>query len=273
MGVKRNLAIRLPTRVHPNVDALPTEFDARKAWPQCSTISEIRDQGACGSCWAFGAVEAMSDRICIASGGKLQTQISAEDLNSCCAECGDGCNGGEPAAAWQYYVSTGLVSGGLYDSKVGCEPYTIAACDHHTTGKLKPCGDSQPTPACKSTCESGYNRTYNADKHFGKTAYTLPNDQQQIMAEIQANGPVESDFNVYADFPSYKSGVYIQNSDQLLGGHAIRILGWGVENGTPYWLCANSWNPDWGMDGYFKILRGSNECGIEEDVNAGEPKL
>ena len=50
---------------------------------------------------------------------------------------------------------------------------------------------------------------------------------------------------------------------QALGGHAIRLLGWGVEEGTPYWLVANSWNYDWGDGGTFKILRGSDHCGIE----------
>ena len=52
-------------------------------------------------------------------------------------------------------------------------------------------------------------------------------------------------------------------SIQALGGHAIRLLGWGVEEGTPYWLVANSWNYDWGDGGTFKILRGSDHCGIE----------
>jgi cathepsin B len=55
-----------------------------------------------------------------------------------------------------------------------------------------------------------------------------------------------------------------------LGGHAIKMIGWGVENGTPYWLCVNSWNNTWGEQGLFKILRGSNECGIEGSVVAGD---
>lgn len=58
-----------------------------------------------------------------------------------------------------------------------------------------------------------------------------------------------------------------------LGGHAIRILGWGVENGTPYWLIANSWNSDWGDKGTFKILRGKDHCGIEGSIVAGLPKV
>lgn len=67
------------------------------------------------------------------------------------------------------------------------------------------------------------------------------------------------------------AGVYKHVAGKALGGHAIRILGWGVENDTPYWLVANSWNTDWGNNGFFKILRGSDECGIENQVNAGLP--
>jgi cathepsin B len=90
--------------------------------------------------------------------------------------------------------------------------------------------------------------------------------------EIFQNGPIESSFNVYADFLTYKSGVYQHVSGDILGGHAIRVLGWGVEDGIPYWLCANSWNTHWGDHGFFKILRGQNECGIEDSASAGAPQ-
>jgi hypothetical protein len=65
---------------------------------------------------AFGAVEAMSDRWCIHSGGKEHFRFSAEDLVSCCHMCGFGCNGGFPGAAWAYWVHSGIVSGGSYGS-------------------------------------------------------------------------------------------------------------------------------------------------------------
>jgi cathepsin B len=66
---------------------------------------------------AFGAVTAMSDRVCIHSGGAQNFHFSSEDLLSCCHLCGFGCNGGFPGAAWRYWVHKGIVSGGLYDSK------------------------------------------------------------------------------------------------------------------------------------------------------------
>jgi len=60
--------LKLPEAdIHPIEGGIPTEFDSRTAWPKCESIKEVRDQSDCGSCWAFGAAEAMSDRICIHS--------------------------------------------------------------------------------------------------------------------------------------------------------------------------------------------------------------
>lgn len=83
------------------------------------------------------------------------------------------------------------------------------------------------------------------------------------------NGPVEGSFTVYDDFYTYKSGVYKHTTGDFSGGHSIKIIGWGVENGEKYWLCANSWNTSWGDKGFFKILRGVNECDIENETNFG----
>ena len=55
-----------------------------------------------------------------------------------------------------------------------------------------------------------------------------------------------------------------------LGGHAVKMIGWGVEDSVPYWICVNSWNNLWGEGGTFRILRGKNECAIETECVAGE---
>jgi cathepsin B len=93
------------------------------------------------------------------------------------------------------------------------------------------------------------------------------------MTELMKHGPVEAAFTVYDDFPLYKKGVYKHTSSTPLGGHAVKLMGWGVEDGVKYWLVANSWNTDWGDNGYFKIIRGINECGIESELVAGEVKI
>lgn len=71
-------------------EEVPEEFDGRKAWKNCQSLTHIRDQANCGSCWAVAAAAAISDRVCIASNGTSQTSISAEDLLSCCKGCGYG---------------------------------------------------------------------------------------------------------------------------------------------------------------------------------------
>ena len=74
---------------------------------------------------------------------------------------------------------------------------------------------------------------------------------------------METGFTVYKDFMSYKKGVYTHETGSVMGGHAVKILGWGHDDksGLDYWICANSWGPKWGEDGYFRIAFG--ECGID----------
>jgi len=225
----------------------------------------IRDQSACGSCWAFGAVEAMSDRMCVSL--NVNVSLSSGNMAFCCDSCGDGCNGGYPPSAWQYWKSSGLV-------EEECYPYPFPSCDHHIPSSHHPCPSNEyPNKPCPNKCtnKTWTGPAWSQDKHHGASSYGI-SGVQQIMAEIFKHGPVEASFEVYADFLTYKSGVYVHRSGEYLGGHAIKILGWGSLNGVPYWLIANSWNPDWGMNGFFLMKRGVDECGIEDGVVAGIPK-
>nr|QOV03088.1 cathepsin B3 [Dysdercus peruvianus] len=276
LGAKRSLHKTLMEVEEPltTVSEIPEEFDARKQWPNCLTIGHIRDQGNCGSCWAVAASATFSDRLCIASKGKFVLPLSDQELLTCCSSCGDGCDGGYPKAAWDYFKNHGIVTGGGYNSSVGCQPYSVEACEHHTSGSRPSC-DSTPdlgTPDCVNHCtNSKYTIPFGSDHHKVSKSYYVSSKVSAIQQEILAHGPVEAAFDVYADFPTYKSGVYHQTSGSYLGGHAVRVIGWGTENNTPYWLIANSWNNDWGDNGLFKIRRGNDECGIESEMTAGLP--
>lgn len=253
--------VKLPLKTSSGgVKTLPTYFDARKKWSNCPTISHIRDQGHCGSCWAFGAVETLSDRFCVA--GNESVNLSTNDLLSCCGElCGDGCNGGWPANAWVFMTQTGIVT-------EKCEPYfDQIGCKHPG------CEPVMDTPVCRISCSNG--ESWKASKHYAKNSYGVGPSVEDIMAELFTNGPVQVDFDVYEDFAYYKSGVYTHVSGDLLGGHSVKLIGWGTDkkSGVPYWLIANSWNRKWGENGYFRIRRGTNEVGIEQDAVAGLPKL
>lgn len=242
---------------------IPDEFDSAKNWPHCKTIPYIWDQSECGSCWAVGAAGAISDRLCTAGTNKRVQFVSARDMLSCCSSCGFGCNGGYPNAAWAHWVRNGLVT-------EECQPYPFPKCNHHSDGPYPPCGQNDyPTPSCLKVC-NGNSTGVNMERIKGSKSYGV-SGEESYQRELMTNGPFEVSFTVYADFLTYKSGVYSYTSGRQLGGHAVRLVGWGVMDGVKYWKIANSWNNNWGMEGYFLIRRGTNEVGIDTRGNAGLP--
>jgi len=263
---------------------IPSDFDVRTAFPDCADVSgHIGDQSSCGSCWAFGSTMAFNDRHCIATGDL--TFLSTEDTTANCGflHCASmGCNGGHPGAAWNWFKGSGVVTGGGYEM-IGqgqtCGPYSLAPCAHHVpaTEKYPACPSSEySTPSLKKCSEAAYAKEYSDDKIKAASAYDLSCGSfsssdclEKVQRDIMQYGSATMAFTVYEDFPTYKSGVYKHVSGSQLGGHAVRLLGWGVENGEDYWLIANSWNEEWGNGGTFKIARGNNECGIEGNIQAG----
>lgn len=253
--------------------SLPENFDARTEWPECeSVINHVRDQANCGSCWAHGTTEALNDRLCIASGGSFTTLLSVADTTGCCAalQCQSfGCNGGQVGTPWKWFEKTGVVTGGDFGDNTQCYDYTMPQCAHHVTPTegMVSCDDvPQVAPTCPSSCPSNTSLKWDDEKHFSSSSYNV-RQVENIKQEILTHGTVTAAFTVYEDFLTYKSGVYSHQTGSALGGHAIKTIGWGVENGEDYWLCVNSWNNTWGDKGTFKIKMG--DSGINGQMHAG----
>ncbi len=251
--IQQILGARIPEEtsseiVYGDSSELPESFDSRVQWPKC--IHPIRDQQQCGSCWAFSASEVLSDRFCIASKGKVNNVLSPQDLVSCDTS-EFGCQGGYVNKTWDFLTKQGIVTD-------ACLPYT--------SGK-----------GVSGVCPYGAGINYCSDKKVQFVKYRAKsNGQHRTISDakeaISTSGPIEAAFNVYSDFMSYKSGIYVRKSNQFMGGHAVKAVGYGVsEDGTEYWIVANSWNVSWGEKGFFRIKFG--ECGFESQLWSGVPDL
>jgi len=152
-----------------------------------------------------------------------------------------GCNGGWLPVAWSYLQSNGIPTN-------ECDPYTSGGGNSGT---------------CSSTCSNG-----SAPKFYKADNLGALDSPSAIQMEVMKGGPVETAFTVYQDFFSYTSGIYTHQYGGVAGGHAVKIVGWGNQSGTNYWIVANSWGATWGMSGFFWIEFG--QCGIDTDAYAGD---
>jgi hypothetical protein len=211
------------------VDAVDEVLDWRD-YEGNDFVTGIRDQGQCGSCWAFGALAAMESRTLImANTPGYELDLSEQYLVSCSP---GSCNGYSLSGTCIFLENDGTVDEDCFIYRAN---------------------DQIP---CASACSDWSERIRVIDDW-----YWLNSNEQAIKNELQ-NGPVYAGFRVYEDFYSYSSGVYQHVWGSQLGAHAISIIGW--DDGTDCWICKNSWGPGWGEDGYFRIRKGQNECGIEE---------
>ncbi|XP_049880817.1 cathepsin B-like [Pectinophora gossypiella] len=222
-----------------SVVGLPENFDSREKWPNCVTIGEIYDQGNdCGSCWTFGTSNTASDRTCIHKG--VTVRLSQQDFN---CNSDNVCGGGSPQSGFQYYINEGLVT-------QECKPYNVEFLKKRQ---------------CDRQCANG--ASYAADKHKGSSFSAVDSQEETIKAELFNNGPIETMFNAYEDLRNYTSGVYVHKYGKFLALHSVRVIGYGVEDGTPYWLVANSWGQSWGLlQGFFKVKRYASDLDFEKSM-------
>lgn len=224
-------------------DELPESFDWREEMGEC--VHPVRDQGHCGSCWAHGASETLSDRFCIHSNGQIDVVLSPQQLVDC-DRMEMGCNGGFLTTPFIFYS---LVGGNTED----CYGEYVSG---KTGARSKMCFLKKW--ACKS---------YRAQLFSIKWLM----NPAAIKKDIYENGPVNTGFQVFADFRNYQSGVYKHTSGELLGGHAVKIVGWGKEDDQEYWIIQNSWGASWGENGFFKIAFG--ECGVDSGATSVRPSI
>ena len=233
---------RLPkTLKKSSIKDIPNYFNTLEQWPNCRI--EVKNQGHCGSCWAFAATEVLSDRYCIESDGKTNVDLSPQDLVSC-DYLNSGCNGGNLYLSWLSLKYKGVVT----DS---CLPYTsgegvLQSCKWF----YFKCEDNTPV-----------------FKYYAKDFYNFESIDE-IKQNMILKGPVEAAFQIYQDFMSYKSGIYVRNSDEKIGGHAVKVVGWGTQENEDYWIAQNSWGSDWAENGFFRIKIG--ECEFENQMIAGD---
>ena len=234
-------------------NALPESYDLRDVFSQCESVKEIKDSSECGFSSIISSVQTMSDRLCIKSNGELQTRVSAYYLQACCNDCQY-----LPSSCFTFWKNKGIPSGGPN----GCKPYLLPLLSKE-----------YKDPVCDDSCQDGYPIPLDEDKTYASSVYSVKGEEN-MMKEIYENGSVQGSFTVYEDFSNYQSGVYQHITGSSLGGHAIKIIGWGItEEGVKYWIVANSWGEAWGENGFFRILRGNNECGIESYVIGAIPKI
>lgn len=207
-----------------NLRGIPTEWD----WTTQGAVTAVKDQGKCGSCWAFSAAEAIESAWFIKN--KALNVLSEQQIIEC-DKVDSGCNGGEVNSAFDYIIKNkGLCSEASYPYK-GKEK------------KCKPCN-----PVANIVSYINVNATENA---LLEAVYKQP-----------ISVAIEADQNI---FQSYSSGVLTATCGTNLD-HAVVLVGYGTLNGQPYWKVRNSWGSSWGMSGYILLARNvsqpGGQCGI-----------
>ncbi|KAK4487627.1 hypothetical protein RD792_005721 [Penstemon davidsonii] len=209
--------------------ALPESRD----WREIGIVSPVKNQGHCGSCWTFSTTGALEAAYAQAFGKGIS--LSEQQLVDCAGAFNNyGCNGGLPSQAFEYIKH----NGGL-DTEAAY-PYT---------GK---------DGFCKYSSE-------NVGVQVLDSVNITLGAEDELKHAVAFVRPVSVAFEVVNGFRAYKGGVYTSTtcgSSPMDVNHAVLAVGYGVENGIPYWLIKNSWGADWGDNGYFKMEMGKNMCGV-----------
>ncbi|XP_048215716.1 dipeptidyl peptidase 1 isoform X1 [Perognathus longimembris pacificus] len=240
----------LTAEIQEEVLHLPKSWDWRNIHG-VNFVSPVRNQGPCGSCYAFASMGMLEARIRILTNNTQTPVLSPQEVVSC-SQYAQGCEGGFPyLVAGKHAQDFGVV-------EEACFPYQ---------GTDAPCA---PRKDCF--------RYFSSEYHYVGGFYGGSNEALMKL-ELVRHGPLAVAFEVHDDFLHYRGGVYQHTGlrDPFnpfeLTNHAVLLVGYGTEPkaGLDYWIVKNSWGTNWGENGYFRIRRGSDECAIESIAMAATP--
>lgn len=201
-------------------------------WRESFKVSPVKNQGSCGSCWAFSSVGAVESAWAI----KHNTlyNLSEQELIDCSTK-NNGCEGGSMVKSFQYIIENGLCSNFSY-------PYTAE------------------DGICNDTCKSLVQISNYSD--------IIPNQEKMLMSAVQYQ-PVSVAIQANKrSFQMYKSGIYNDPDCGFQLDHGVLLIGYGYDKdlNMDYWIIKNSWSDSWGENGYIRIQRNIDDsrglCGI-----------
>ena len=215
-------------------NAAPSAYD----WRDYNRVSDVKDQGSCGSCWAFATV-ANLEGLYAAEKGVIKT--FSEQMLVDCDTSDSGCNGGLMEYSFTWLKKNGGI---MYEA-------------------------DYPYKGTKSTCKSDSSKyadfKVTGYKKLGSSWSTWSAvDEDEIKEFLYETGPLAIALN--ADpLQTYTSGILDLTSTKCPSSginHAVTLVGYGTESSTDYWIIKNSWGKSWGESGYFRIRRGNGTCGV-----------
>jgi len=210
----------------------------------------------CGSCWAQASTSALSDRIKIARKAAWPDINISPQVVVSCSKNDMGCHGGDAISAYQF----------MHENEVTDETCSIYRARGHDNGL-----DCSPIIKCKD-CHP-HDKCFVPDEYYVYKVDQFGNvtGEADMIQEIYQRGPIACAIAVPAEFRNYTSGIFEDKTGAMEKTHEISVVGYGVEDGTKYWLVRNSWGTQWGDGGFAKVIRGVNNINIESECAWATP--